>query len=90
MARKPPQTTSDFLDLVADFLADSSDESIEEVEADLHAEGIDPEEVADTIEQLVQTKLNEYRLKWRAEAQQERAECFLVFLLTWIFECDRV
>jgi hypothetical protein len=74
MARKPPETTSDFLALLSDFFADSSDESIEEVEADLRAEGIDPEEVADTIEKLVQTKLNEYRLKWRDEAQQERAD----------------
>ena len=61
-ARKPPQTTSDFLDLLTDFLADSSEESIEEVEANLREEGIDPEEVADTIENLVHEKLDEYRL----------------------------
>ena len=55
--RKPPQTTSDFLDLLTDFLADSSEESIEEVEANLREEGIDPEEVADTIENLVRGRL---------------------------------
>jgi hypothetical protein len=56
--RRPPQTTSEFLDLLAEVLADSDGESLADVESDLIAEGLSPENIADEIQAMVEANLS--------------------------------
>ena len=70
--RKPPENATEFLDRLTELLASVPDRSLEELREDLRARGIDPERVVERVERLVQSKLNEYRLRWQEQARRER------------------
>lgn len=70
--RKPPETASEFLNRLAELLTSVPDRSLEELKEDLRSQGIDPEAVVERVQRLVETRLNEYRLKWQKQAKRER------------------
>jgi DNA-binding transcriptional MerR regulator len=70
--KKDPKFVSQFLDKLAEFLADQEDLSIDEIKEDLRIEGIDPGKVSENISKLVAKKLDEHRLSWQSKAREER------------------
>ena len=47
------------------------DADIENVEAELREEGIDPDELADSVQIMVDSKLEAYRAQWQAEVNAQ-------------------
>ena len=69
---KPPGSSSELLDCLTDFLAESSELTNEEIKEDLRAKGVDPEKVVQRVKNLVESKLEERRLAWLKRARTER------------------
>lgn len=70
--KKSPKTASEFLDCLTDLFADVSHLSIEEIEEDLQEMGIDTKKAVQRIKSLVNEKIEESRLAWQKQAEQER------------------
>jgi hypothetical protein len=69
---KEPQTPSELLDRLNEFLMERPEESVEELRARLKGEGVDPDRVIQRVRQLVDTTMKRSRLAWREKARQER------------------
>lgn len=69
---KEPQTPSELLDRLNEFLMERPEESVEELRARLKEEGVDPDRVIQRVRQLVDTTVEQSRLAWREKARKER------------------
>jgi argininosuccinate synthase len=71
---KIPNSTSEFLDRLTDFLTDFPKRAKEEMRGDLLAKGVNPEQTVQRVQETVRTNLEEHRLSWLKQAKQERCE----------------
>ncbi len=69
---KEPETPSELLDRLSEFLMERPEESVEDLRARLKKEGVDPDRVIQRVRQLVDTTMKQSRLAWREKARQER------------------
>lgn len=60
-----------FLDNLFEFLSDCSDETTEELKAELQEEGIDTSRLVRNVRSIVDSKIAESRLGWQKEAQEK-------------------
>jgi len=70
--KKPPENMSEFLDGLVDLFTDLPERATQELEEDLHEEGIDTEAFAQRVQMLVESRLQEQRLDWLEHARQGR------------------
>lgn len=70
--KRVPNTESEFLDCLTEFLLDLSDCSITELKEDIRARGIDPEQLINKVQNLVNKNLANYRIK-QAKKEMEGA-----------------
>lgn len=61
-----------FFDSLEKFLAHTADQSTEELELELQEEGVDTHGLVSRVKSIVHEKLNEARLHWQKEAEEER------------------
>jgi hypothetical protein len=73
--KRKPETDQDLIDVLADlFEHDEANESIEEVDEELRAVGLDPEEVGAKIAAIAEEAYRRSPLNWRQRARAERIE----------------
>jgi len=66
------EKASEFLDRLTELLTNLPERSTEELKEDIRAEGINPEQIVNRVQRLVETKLDEHRLAWREQARKGR------------------
>ncbi|MDA8307358.1 MAG: hypothetical protein M0Z81_11070 [Deltaproteobacteria bacterium] len=69
-----------FFDSLEKFLAHTADQSTEELELELQEEGVDTHGLVSRVKSIVHEKLNEARLHWQKEAEEERRVLLPVLL----------
>jgi hypothetical protein len=72
--KKPPENMSEFLDGLVDLFTDLPERTNQELEEDLHEEGIDTEAFVQRVQMLVGSRLQEQRLAWLEIARQAKKE----------------
>lgn len=60
-----------FLDNLLEFLSDCSDETTEDLEAELRQDGIDTDSLIRNVRNIVESKLTESRLGWQKGAKEK-------------------
>ncbi len=63
--------TERFLDSLLEFVSDCSDQTTEDLKAELRKDGINTDQLVRNVKSIVASKINESRLGWQKEAQEK-------------------
>jgi predicted DNA-binding protein YlxM (UPF0122 family) len=72
--KKAPATPSELLDCLTEFLLNAPDRSIEELKEDVSAKGIDPDQLINRVQKLVNKHMTLYRIKKAKEERENMLE----------------